>query len=373
MAKYVFLSHLDFNLYKFRLPIMKKLVNLGHHVFAVCPTGELSKQFVTHGVKHVNYKINRIGMHPIEEFKVVISLAKIFIELQPDIIHTFIAKPNIYGNLAARFVPKAKTIASITGLGSYFTSSKPGFSRLLIKFLYAIALRRTEKVIFQNSDDKQFFITNKLVKLSKAILIKGSGVNTSRYIPLSCEKQNLPVKVGMVARLLKDKGVQEYLDVAKKMIHQYSVEFHLIGAIDNGNPSSLTEDYLSKFRLNKSIKLLGHRTDIPELLKGLDIYCLPSYREGLPVSVMEAMACGLPIVTTDVPGCRETVDHGKNGFLVPSRDTKELAIALSKLIEDRELRILMGKYSRLKCCSEFAIEKIVEKHLILYDRLLAHK
>jgi glycosyltransferase involved in cell wall biosynthesis len=240
--------------------------------------------------------------------------------------------------------------------------------------------------VFQNLDDKREFVAKGLVDEKKAVLIKGSGVDTTKFyaasaIEASAVKESLgifadQVVVTMVARIIKDKGIFEYLDAATKLRAKYGEKtlFLLIGDSDLGNPTSVNIENMKHVGSKESgVWYLGARDDIVRVLHASDVYCLPSYREGLPMSVLEAMASGLPIVTTDAPGCRETVLEGINGYLVPVRDSNKIAEALDALISDSDMRQRFGAASRRRATQEFSKEKVVAEFVDLYMQLLQKK
>ena len=282
-----------------------------------------------------------------------------------------------------------KTIVNaVTGLGSVYIDQGRGKpkAKLLaaaVGLAYRLAFMLSNTVIFQNPDDMQEFLAKKLVTKKKALLIKGSGVDTVRFHPASAgektaarEHLGIPANkiiVTMVARIIQDKGIFEYLTAGKMLRSKYGdrVLFMLIGDSDPGNPTSVDMSTIEHVGSKESgIWYLGARDDIARLLHASDIYCLPSYREGLPMSVLEAMASGLPIVTTDAPGCRETVSGPVNGFLVPVGNAERTAEALDRLIADKELRENLGRESRKTSEREFSKEKVVNETIRLYGSLV---
>jgi glycosyltransferase involved in cell wall biosynthesis len=238
--------------------------------------------------------------------------------------------------------------------------------------LYRLAMRRAAVVIFQNPDDRRYFISRRLVEPEKTVIISGSGVDTLAFRPV--ERSGRPVvTVSMVARLVRAKGVEEYVEAARRVRQALgkSIRFRLVGGPDPGNPGSMTAEWSEGVRTAGDVEILGERDDIAAILAQSDIYCLPSHGEGMPMSVLEALASGLPVVTTEVPGCRETVEDGVNGFLVPVRNVPRLADALQRLANDSGLRASFGSASRRAAESRFAVGDIVNAHLELYERVLA--
>lgn len=386
MRHIVFLSHLDSNLYLFRRPIMRALVAKGWQVTAVVPSGSYSHLFAADGITHVPYVLDRGSMNPYQEFRVVLTLRKLIKKLEPDLVHSFTMKPNIYGTFAARLAGVPVIINSVTGLGSFFLDGKSsGAVQKMLLLLYWLACRLNCRTIFQNRDDQEFFIENKIIAGKKTVLIKGSGVELERYNPrrFDLEHRNRlrndlgidsdALVVSCISRLIRDKGVGEFCEAARALHQKWKgrAVFLEVGDFYDGNPSSLPKEYVEDLARAGIVNFAGWRTDIPEILHASDIVTLPSYREGLPVSLQEALAMGKPIVSTDVPGCRETVDDGINGILVPARDAERLAQALESLLLDSGLRQRMGEASLAKARAEFDVRKIVEQHLVLYESLVS--
>ena len=366
LNKIAFLSHLDLNLYLFRLPIMKELVKNGYKVYAVCPRGEVFDKFREFGIEAVEYSIDRGSLNIFKELKTIKNIKKVLDDINPDILHTFMHKPNIYGNLTNH----KNRINTITGLGSFFIHNdiKSKIIKNIILLGYKFTTKTTKKVIFQNSDDLKLFVNKKIIPQNKAVLIKSSGIDTESFKPIPKDEKllkelNLDKKIVvlMIARVLKDKGVEEYIKTAN-MLKDKAV-FLYVGDIDKGNKNSFTPEW-------GSVKYLGFRRDIKELISICDIFVLPSYREGVPRTLLEASAMGKAIVTTDAVGCREVVEDNKNGFLVPIKDYKELAKKIEILIDNQNLREKFGKYGRIKAEKEFDIKVVVRKYMEVYEEVI---
>jgi len=363
--KIAFLSHQDLNLYLFRLPIMKRLVEKGHEVYVIVPKGEVFGEFEKHGIKAISYEIKRESLNPFKELFSILEIKKKIKAINPDILHTFTHKPNIYGNLTGH----KNIINTVTGLGSFFTKNdlKSKIVRAAIMLLYKTTAKNAKKVVFQNRDDMEYFLNKNVVSLSQAELIRSSGVDTSFFAPMPKSKRLLkelgldekPV-VLMIARVLRDKGVEEYIKAAETL--KDKAHFLYVGGIDYGNKNAYVPDW-------KNVKYLGFRKEIKELISISDVVVLPSYREGVPRTLLEAAAMAKPIVTTDTVGCREVVEDGKNGFLVPVKDHKILSQKIGLLLEDENLRKKMGEFGRIKAIEEFDVKKVVDAYLKLYEEL----
>lgn len=368
----VFLSHHDWHLYRFRLPLMRALLERGWDVLALCPDGDYAPRFAAEGVVHVPYRLDRSSLNPFKELAVVIQLSGILKELKPDLLHSFAIKPNIYGGLAARRARVGKRAATVSGLGSLYTGEgSPSLFRRALDRVYGAAMRRADRVIFENPDDRDELARLGIVRPEQAVLIPGAGVDTARYSPSEKSKTG-PVFVTMAARLIRDKGVREFLTAARALKARWGdrVVFQLAGEEDEGNLWAADRSRIAAAAASGVIRRLGFVDDVPALLRGTDIYVLPSYREGTPVSVLEAMSAGLPVVTTDAVGCRETVIPEESGLRVPVRDAAALTAAVDRLIADPRLRARMGLAARRRAEDVFAVGKIVAAHLDVYRSLM---
>ncbi|RAX56711.1 galactosyltransferase [Helicobacter monodelphidis] len=379
--KIVFLSHLDMNLYLFRMPIMQSLVQRGHQVVALVPRGDYFDQFKEYGIEAVEYEIDRGSLNPLKELKTIRRIAQKFKELQPHIIHTFTIKPNIYGSIAAKMAGIPFVINSVTGLGSFYIeeSTKAKTLRFVIETLNRIAFKIAKKVIFQNQDDLNLYLQKGILKESKAALIKGSGVDThffsqeqvsiqtrEEYIK-TLNLQANSIVILMVARAIVHKGIKEYYLAAKKLKEKNPHwVFLFVGDVDKGNISAIQQEFLESER---QVQWLGKRKDIRELIAICDIFVLPSYREGIPRTLLEAGSMSKPIITTNAVGCKEVVDDKKNGFLVPVGNDEALAEKISILAEDSALRQKFSLASRQKIQEEFSQESIVKLHLEIYQEV----
>lgn len=344
-------------------------VAAGYRVTVVTRSRETAKQLETLGLSFRNIEFARRGLNPLKEILTILQLRKIFRQLKPDIIHNIALKPVVLGSIAAQFARVQNVVNALVGMGYVFTSTEKQ-ARLLRPFVnalirYVLNCQNT-KVIIENNDDLKNLVAGKFVKRDSIALIKGAGVDLEKF---SYQQQPpAPIKVIMVSRMLRDKGVEEFVQAARLINETKSdVRFLLVGEADEGNPTSISRKQLESWNQDGSVNWLGARTDIAELLTSCHIACLPSYREGLPKSLIEAAAAGRPIVTTDVPGCREVVTEGVNGFLVPPQDSKSLAVAIDKLIANPSLREKMGTTNRLKAELEFANAIIIQQTQTVYD------
>ena len=349
----------------------------GYEVYISCNEEHSRKYIEENGIKFFPLPLDRRGINPIYEFYVLLKYLYIFNKVKPDIVHNVGPKPIIYGSIVSKLVKIKSVINAPIGMGFVFTSSsiKAKLLKKILLFLFRFTLNKhhgkhkKNRVIFENSDDMNFFINSKIVKFSEAILIRGAGVEIDDQLIKKKKANEIPT-ISLVARMLKDKGIYEFVEAAK-ILHDKKIKsrFLLIGDIDTKNPTSLKQSTLEEWNDKKIIEWLGWVKDVKSILLETDILCLPSYREGLPKSLLEGAAIGLPLVTTDTVGCREVVLEGINGYLVPIKEPKELSLAIQKLIEDKELRLRMGKESLRIAKSEFSSEIINSQTLSIYNEL----
>ena len=320
------------------------------------------------------YPINfsRRGLNPITEFVTALNLRKVVRRFKPDIAHNVALKPVVTGTFGELLGRQGVVINALVGMGYIFTSTdtrasvvKPILSRILKSLLRSKAVH----VVIENPDDLKSLVDDGFVRPSTISLIRGAGVDLNAF-PFHPEVAG-PVIVTLVSRILRDKGVLEFIEAASQLqVKIPGVIFQIVGEPDPGNPSAISQSEIDSWASLPNVKYLGRRSDIADILQGSHIVCLPSYREGLPKSLLEALSSGRPIITTDVPGCREVCDDGVNGLLIPARDSLALSNAISKLVLDPESRKTMGRAGRLRAESEFSNAIVCAQTLNLYRRLL---
>jgi glycosyltransferase involved in cell wall biosynthesis len=376
MAKVLMVAHWDWVLYNFRLPLARALRGKGFDVIFVCPYGEYVPKLKEEGFRWIHWAVVRRSLNPARELFAILHLASIYKREQPQIAHHFTIKPNLYGSIAALLTRTKKVITTFEGLGFLFSEHPLAIGlRNIILPLAKLAFKTNRTwSIFLNHQDLKTCLHLKLILPERAVVIAGVGVDTGKFCPNHAPLSNnheRPVIVLMAARLLWDKGVGEFVEAARALkARGLQVEFWLAGKPDGGNPMCVPEEWLRKRQEEGLIKWLGHRDDMPNLLQQVDIAVLPSYHEGVPRFLLEAAACGLPLVATDIEGCRVVVHDRINGFLVPVKDSHALADAIETLIKRPELRRQMGIDSRKIAESEFDERIILNKWLALYDRVL---
>lgn len=360
-----FLSH--------RLPLAVAAKGRGYDVHVATADGRDIETIKAQGFVHHIVPFTRSGQNPARELSTLLSLVSLFRRIKPSLVHLITIKPVLYGGIAARVSNVKSVVSAVSGLGTVFLAESVAarFRRWLVTRLYRAAFKQNRlAVIFQNPDDRDFFYRQRVVNSEQVRMIRGSGVDLTAY-PYVSEPQGKPIVV-MAARLLKDKGVLEFVEAAKALkVRGVKVEMRLIGSPDSGNPNSVTQQQMDCWANDSCVSLLGYRNDIAEQYSAANIVCLPSYYgEGLPKSLVEAAACGRAVITTDHPGCRDAIVPDTTGLLVPVKDTASLADAIQRLIEDSVLRNQMGKAGRELAEEVFAIEKIVEQHMDIYRELL---
>lgn len=369
--KALLFANTDWYLYNFRLPLAKALRAQGHEVILVSPPGNYGRLLKQEGFRWIGFPLSR-GVNPLSELVTLWRLIALYRAERPELAHHFTIKCVLYGGVAARCSRARATVSAITGLGHVFVTDswRNRLVRPLVSLAYRFVLGGSE-IIFQNPDDLNEFLRLGLIDEARSRLIRGSGVDTEHFRPLAEARGNGPMKVLMVGRLLREKGVHEFVDAAAIVREKLpDVQFLLAGDADPGNPSSIESSVLAEWEHKGDVRFLGHRADIRNLIQVADLAVLPSYREGMPRSLLEAAACGLPLVASDVPGCREIVLHGVTGLLVPPRDSKRLAEAIVELLGDHKRREAMGKRSRAMACELFSQERVLRETMAVYAKAL---
>lgn len=370
MSKILLFANTDWYLYNFRLALAKELRNQGHEIILLSPPGEFQTHLQAQGFTWLSFPLSRQGINPLSELGTLIRLTRIYRQVQPDLLHHFTIKPVIYGSLAAHLLRLPAIVNSITGLGHLFIdqSLSSRLLRTLAKGLYRLSLQHSQ-VIFENPEDQQVFIQNKFVQAEQSHLILGTGVDVEKFQPT--QKANSNPLVLFSSRLLVTKGLNEFVGAAEFLLQKgLNARFAVAGIPDPGNPASIPASRLDSWKKTGLVEWWGWQDNMPATLAQADIFCLPSYREGVPNALLEACASGLPIVTTDVPGCRNVVKQGVNGLLVPPRNTQALAEALETLLKNPGLRSTMGQAGRKIMVEQFSSTQIIAQNLEVYARAL---
>jgi len=365
----VFSSNTAFSLYNFRLHLMRALKEKGYEVIAVSPEDEkyselLRKEFSFFAVKNLDRK----GTNPIKDLKLFFEYFLLFRRLKPDLVINFTIKPNIYGSISAGLLG-IPSISVITGLGYVFI--RESWLTNLVKLLYWLAFRLNRAVVFLNSEDLN---TLKNISKEKSFLIEGEGIDIKHFDSTLCkEAKKDEFTFLFVGRLLTDKGIHELIRAYEKLKKENpKVKLIIVGSPDEGNPNSVSKGELEKWIKEGSIKWYGFQEDVRPFYCMADCVVLPSYREGVPRVLLEAMAMEKPIITTDAPGCKNVCVDGVNGFLVKPKDVESLYSAMKRMVElgDEKLREL-GKAGRRLAEEKYSVEKIVGEYINLIEAILS--
>lgn len=371
--KIFFLVTEDWYFWSHRLPLAKAAMAEGYEVVLATRVTDHGKRITDQGIRLIPLGLKRRSKNPFRELSSVFELIRIYRAESPDLVHHVALKPVFYGSIAARICGVRSVVNAMAGLGYVFVAAglKGMLLRSVMTTLYKLAFsHRNCMGVFQNPEDSKVFIDRGIILPDQSVLIRGSGVNTKLFSPTP-EADGVP-KIILASRMLWDKGVGELVEAAR-ILKRRSVagSVILVGRPDPENPASIPEKTLARWNSEGVVSWLGFRDDVAELLNQSHIAVLPSsYGEGVPKGLLEAAAAGLPLVATDAPGCREVVRPDVNGFLVPLKDPKSLALALAKLLNDAKMRRKMGRESRKIAVNEFSEEKVVKATLSLYKDLL---
>ncbi len=375
-AKVAVVVPADFAVWTFHRGLIQGLQDRGLDVTVIGPSGDYVEAIRRLGTTYRVVELDRF-FNPVKDFKLLWSLYHIFRKEQFAIVHNHTIKPNIFSTLAARLAGVPTILGSVRGRGSLFTEV-PGLKRKVLKRaamgLYALAFSVIDRVQFLNGDDLEFFVSSRMLSRRKATLIKSSGVNLREYsgdqvdaarrdaLRAELDLDTDTTIVTMVARAYWSKGVREFVTAAQNLGGKHRVRFLLVGSVESG-PDAVPQEYLEQ-NMSETFRWLGYRKDVRDLLALSDVVVLPSYYpEGVPRSMLEAMAMSKPIVTTDSIGCREVVEHCRNGFMIPIKDAKALTTAVDYLLRDPDMRARMGAYSHGKVAREFDEQVVVNKVL----------
>lgn len=368
----VLFANSDWYLFNFRRSLAVALQQRGYRVLLISPDGPFGPRLRGLGLRWEALPMQRRSLRPDKEVALIGHLVRLLRRERPLLIHNFTIKSAVYGSVAARLSGVHRRVNAIAGLGYVFTSKNWRARTLapLVRLLMRLSLGgKHSRIVLQNPDDLQLF--EKLGFHSHDLaLIPGSGVDCRRFVPRGPLSDIARSKrILFVGRVLWDKGIAEFVEAARLLKNQ-NLEFIIAGDTDEGNPSSVPQEELQSWIAEGLVTWLGHVEDMAKVLVDADIFVLPSYREGLPRSLIEAASCALPLVATDVPGCQDVISHEIDGLLVPPRDGKALAIAIRRLAGDPVLAARLGEAARVKALAEFDERIVIARTLVVYDRLL---
>ena len=375
--KFVFFANTDWYLYNFRLSTALRLKAQGAEVTMLSPPGEFGQRFADHGIRWLTLPMDRASLNPLRESWTLQRLVRLLKQERPDLLHNFTVKCAVYGALAARAAGIPAVVNAIAGMGYVFASDslKARALRPVVGALMRASLGGGHsRVILQNPDDADALARSRMVPAEKIRLIRSSGVDLARFLPMqgeACDQR--PLRVLLAARLVQEKGVREFAEAAARLKRQgRNIRFLLAGMPDPGNPGSVSEAEARNWHDDGTLHWLGHVDDMPSLLSSIDVMVLPSYyREGVPKSLIEGAACGLALVTTGLPGCREVVtEDGVDGLRVEPRDPASLAAALARLDDDRALLRRLGDSARQRALLHFDERMVIQQTMDVYEELL---
>ena len=374
--KLLMVANIDWFFISHRLCIAEEALNQGWKVYVACQDSGRSNEITERGIQFINLNLSRSGTNLFEEVNTIKSLFSIYKEVKPDVVHHITLKPVIYGSLVSRITRIKGTLNAISGLGYNFTGDRKSLVQKLMIKLFRFGFKQENlAVIFQNKDDFNEIKSLKILDSKNKInFIKGSGVDLNKFKHSEFIETG-KIKILLPIRMLWDKGVAELRAASEILKEKYygKIIFILSGLADTENKAGVTEDYIRVWEDRGYVDWIGYQKDMVSVYQNSDIVVLPSYREGMPKSLIEACSIGRPIVTTNAIGCRECVDENKNGYKVPVKSIKELAKAIEKLILSKENRISMGNYSRIKAELEFSQDMVINKHLTIYNELYLGK
>jgi glycosyltransferase involved in cell wall biosynthesis len=367
-AKLLYLVTEDWYFWSHRLPLARAARDKGYDVVIATRVDECRERIESEGFRLIDIRLRRRSRNPVQEILAIAELVGIYRRERPDLVHHVAVKPVLYGSLAARWTGVPRVLNALAGMGYLFTSSHRR-ARLLQSMLepaFKAALAMPgSRVILQNPDDARLLVERELIRREQVALIRGSGVDTRHFSPRP-EQEGSPLVV-LASRMLWDKGVKEFVEAARILREEgTAARFALVGDGDPDNPASIPASTMKDWDRRGDVEWWGFRGDMPYVFQQAHIVILPSYREGLPKVLLEAAACGRPIVATDTPGCREIVRDGVNGFLVPVRDSLSLARSVKRLIDSKELRQQMGGEGRRMVLDDFSQESVVRQTMDLY-------
>jgi glycosyltransferase involved in cell wall biosynthesis len=372
--KAVLFANTDWYLYNFRRSLALSLQQAGYDVLLISPPGPYGDKLRALGLRWESVPMLRRSLNPLREIALLWHLIRLLRRERPTLVHGFTIKCAVYGSLAARLAGISARVNAVAGMGYVFTSShmKARMLRPVVRGLLRLALGgRDARLILQNADDVELFQRAGLVDPAHIRLIRGSGVDCAQFAGVSSKASgDGRMRVLLASRLLWDKGVGEYVAAIRQLrIQGRAIHALLAGTPDPGNPAAVPEATIQGWANEGLVVWLGHVDNMVNLLGSVDVVVLPSYREGLPRSLVEAAACGLPLITTDVPGCREVISDGIDGLLVPMGDSDALAQAIQRLQDNPEFARQLGDAARLKARSQFDERIVIQRTLAVYAEL----
>jgi glycosyltransferase involved in cell wall biosynthesis len=362
----------SWNIYNFRLGLVKAFLSKGIEVVAVAPEDQYSKLLIENGCQYQSVKIENKGSNPFKDISLIFQFYIIYKKYRPDIILHYTIKPNIYGTLAAR-IAGIPVINNVSGLGTVFLHKN--LTTYIAKKLYKLAFKFPAKIFFQNNDDLELFVEQKLLTRTKTALVPGSGVDTKKFTPVVTLERNSEFTFLMVARLLYDKGIVEYMEAIRMVKNKgLKARFQVIGAIDETANLGIDRKKLEEWIAEGLLEYYPFTDNLIKYYHQADCVVLPSYREGTPRSLLEAGACGIPMIATDVPGCKEVVVNNKNGFLCKVKDSGDLALKMQQMLAVSKAEYKeMGIAARTHILENFDENIVINAYFTTINSILSGK
>jgi glycosyltransferase involved in cell wall biosynthesis len=373
MSKIILVANTDWYLYNFRASLMNELRLQGSEVVLVSPSGEFCTNFQEWGIRWIPWDVGRKTLSPIQEMSAISGLMRIYHQERPDLVHHHTIKPVLYGTIAARMNGIPAVINAVTGRGYVFLGEdrRARLLRFLIKPLYRLFMRSSSVgMIFENQTDREFFVKHQLVNYDQTWLVESVGVDPERFQPQP--EPEGEVVILLPARMLWDKGIGVLVEAAR-LLKKWGIPVRVVlaGPLDPGNPSAIPEETIHSWQAEGIVEWLGWQKDMENIYAQSHIVTLPSFHEGVPTVLIEAAACGRPLVATDIPGCRAVIKPEENGLLVPPRDAQALANALRRLTNSPELRQRMGMAAHQRVLEKFTDQQVNRATIEIYHQLLA--
>ncbi len=375
--KIVFIANTCWYIYNFRNKLLKDIIKSNYEVFIIAPEDRYSQKLKEFGCKVFDWHLNRSSINPILEIYSILNLIVHLKKNNPDLVHNFTLKSCLYGTIAAKFSGVKNIVNSVTGLGHLFINNSilMRLIRLFLKPIYRFVFNsKGTKIIFQNIDDQRYFLKLGVLKdIKNSFVIKGSGVDCQFFKPFDSTNSRFkkPFKILFPSRLILEKGIKEVLEAHNSLLKKgVNIQLLIAGEIDKGNRSAINREYKKYMLSQKNIKILGHKEDLRKVYSESDIVLLPSWREGLSRSLLEAASMSKPIITTNTPGCKDIIDHGLNGLLVPIKDPKAIELAIIFLKRNNKIAKKFGQKVRLKVVEKFDVKLINKQTFDVYKKLL---
>lgn len=355
-------------LYNFRSALLSALKTEGYDIYLIAKSDEFKPKLEAAGYYCIDSNIDPNGRSLFNDFKTLFQYVLMLKKIKPFLVITFTIKPNLYATLAAR-LSKASVFNNVTGLGTIFIEQSR-MKKVIVQML-KFSLSFSEKIFLQNEDDAQLFLDNKIAEEKQLVIVAGSGIDTRKFVPVTGESNQPKTVFLLVARLLKEKGIYEYIEAGRMLKEEgANVECWLCGSFDDNNPSSVSRDLVESAVKDEVLKYLGFSSEIQKIIPQADCIVLPSYREGTSRTLLEAGSMGKPLIAANVPGCKEIIDDGKNGFLCQVKDSLDLKEKMKEFVElDAESREQMGVFSRDKIVKEYDVSIVNDRYLSEIRRL----